>query len=155
MRGAAHHIQVEISSRSRDPCRMSRTEEALPSDATPSRPFFEPVAHKIGLAALGVGVVGLGVGTGFALHARSKNESSEAAGCSDRNCPNASSLALRRDAVSAGNWATVAAGVGLASLAAAGILFWVVPESSAPEPIARVVPRVETNSAGIDVYGAF
>jgi hypothetical protein len=134
------------------PCNPEQS-NCQPSDATPS-PFFEPVAHKLGLAALGVGVVSLGIGTGFALHARSKNESSDAAGCSDRACPNVSSLELRRDAVSAGNWATVSVGVGLASLAAAGILFWVVPEP-APEPSARVMPRVGADMAGVDLFGRF
>jgi hypothetical protein len=107
------------------------------------------------ITALGVGVAGLGLGTGLALHARAKNESSEAAGCDARGCPTTSSLELRKEAIKAGNWATVSAGIGLAGVAG-GILLWALPDP-AREPAAalRVLPNVTLGSAGLDLYGRF
>jgi hypothetical protein len=65
-------------------------------------------------------------------------------------------LNLRRQAVSAGNWATVGTGIGLAAVAAAGILFWILPEPEpSPQPLARVAPRLGAGVAGIDVAGQF
>jgi hypothetical protein len=112
--------------------------------------------EAIGLVALGVGVAGLGVGVGFAIHAYSKNESSEDAGCDDRGCPDQASLSLRRQAVSAGNWATLGAGVGLAGVGAAALLFWVFPDPDATaNRTARLQPRLARDVAGLDVYGRF
>jgi hypothetical protein len=112
--------------------------------------------EAIGLVALGVGVAGLGVGVGFAIHAYSKNESSEDAGCDDRGCPDQASLNLRRQAVSAGNWATLGTGVGLAGVGAAALLFWVFPDPDATaNRTARLQPRLARDVAGLDVYGRF
>ena len=114
-----------------------------------------PLRHTIGFAALGVGVVGLGFGAGFAIHTYSKNQSAEQAGCDDRGCPDQASLHLRRQAVSSGNWATITTGIGLAGVAA-GILFWILPEPEpSSKPMARVVPRLTADGAGIDAYGQF
>ena len=101
-----------------------------------------------------MGVAGLGVGTGLALHARAKNESAEAAGCDARGCPTTASLELRKEAIKAGNWATVSAGIGLAGLAAGGILLWALPHPDRAEAV-RVLPNVTLGSAGLDVYGRF
>jgi hypothetical protein len=154
-----HTVQIAalpLTSDEAAPCDLERGECEPPADAKPARTFWEPLPHRLGLAALSVGVVSLGVSTGFALHAASKNSRSEAAGCGDRGCPDEEGLALRREAVSAGNWATVAAGAGLAGIAAAGILFWVVPEPAASsEPTARISPRVGNETAGIEFYGRF
>jgi hypothetical protein len=112
--------------------------------------------EALGFVALGVGVAGLGAGVGFAIHAYSKNQSSEDAGCDDRGCPDRASLGLRRQAVSAGNWATLGTGIGLAGLGAAALLFWVVPDpDAAPSPAARLQPRLDWDVAGLDLYGRF
>jgi hypothetical protein len=129
-------------------------EPAAPSVGSAS--FLASTRHQIGFVALGVGLAGLGVGTGLALHASSKNASSEAAGCDARGCPTPASLQLRRQALSAGDWATLSAGVGLAGVAAAGILFWALPEpGGTTSSAAQLWPRVTAESAGVDVYGRF
>jgi hypothetical protein len=125
------------------------------SCAAPEAPGADSsLRPALGITALGVGVAGLGVGTGLALHARAKNESAEAAGCDARGCPTTASLELRKEAIKAGNWATVSAGIGLAGLAAGGILLWALPHPDRAEAV-RVLPNVTLGSAGLDVYGRF
>jgi hypothetical protein len=122
-------------------------------EAPPAESSLRPA---LGITALGVGVAGLGLGTGLALHARAKNESSEAAGCDAHGCPTSASLALRKEAIKAGNWATVSAGIGLAGVAAGGILLWALPHSDRADAAAlRVLPNVTLESAGLDVSGRF
>jgi hypothetical protein len=112
--------------------------------------------RTIGLLALGAGVAGVGLGVGFAVHAHSKNESAEQAGCDDRGCPDQASLRLRRQAVAAGNWATLGAGIGIAGLATAGILFWALPGPDVtPKPVARVVPCLTPDLARLELVGRF
>jgi tetratricopeptide (TPR) repeat protein len=125
-----------------------------PDRTTPvAESYLDSAQNQIGLVALGVGVAGLGLSIGLAIRAHSKNESAEARGCNDRGCPTIGSLNLRRQARSAGNWATVSGGIGLFGAAAAGILFWVWPEPDASA--ARVVPHVSGDITGVEVYGRF
>jgi hypothetical protein len=118
--------------------------------------FFAPPARKAGLATLGVGVAGLTVGTVFALRAHSKNQSSENAGCDERGCPDNESLDLRRQALRAGDFATVGFGVGIAGIAATGILFWALPH---PDPSSSgsvtLSPALGPGAARLDVRGQF
>src|SRR6185295_12034649 len=141
------------------PCDEQQTGEgcaALTLAAPDSAASPVAVRHTLGLVALGAGVAALGLGTGLALHAHSKNASAEAAGCDDRGCPTQASLNLRRSAVSSGNWATVSTTLGLASVAAGGLLLWILPQpDEARAPLARVLPRLTDEAAGIDVYGRF
>lgn len=90
--------------------------------------FLTPLNHKLALAAAGVAVVGLGAATYFSLHALSQKEQADAAGCHDQTCPTQQGVDLRRQATSSGNLATVSVSVGVAGLAAAAALLWVVPE---------------------------
>ena len=74
-----------------------------------------------GIATGAAGVVALGVGTYFGLHARKLNESSKA-GCDGDACfPDAKQQRL--DAISAGNWSTVAFIVGGVLVAGGATLF--------------------------------
>jgi hypothetical protein len=124
--------------------------------ATGSQSGTMPLPRTIGLVALGVGAAGIGLGVGFAIHARSTEDSAEQAGCNDRGCPDSASLGLRRQAVSAGNWATAGAVIGIAGVATAGILLWMLPEpDDTTQPTARVMPRLTPEVAGLDVMGRF
>lgn len=91
------------------------------------RELFDPWHRKLGLAAAGVGVVGVSLGSFFGVRAlMKKNE----AGCDGRVCDSAESGELRDQARSAGDIATVTMGIGAAGLATAAVLFWVVSEPS-------------------------
>lgn len=111
-----------------------------------------------GLAALGVSAVAIGVGTGFAIHAHSRNQDSKEAGCSGQGCPTPESLALRRSALTAGDRATWAIGIGGVGLAAAAVLLWVWPD---PERVAgedmawRLIPSLGVNEGALGVEAAF
>ena len=112
-----------------------------------ARPFLAPLHRKFGLAAGGVGVAGVLVGSFFGMRAISKKSDAARAGCDGRSCETAESGALRDEARSAGDVATLAMGVGAASLAAAAVLLWVVPE---PEPDAEGGDR-SARSARLEV----
>jgi hypothetical protein len=104
-------------------------EVAIPrSDA---RPFLAPLHRKVGLAAAGVGVAGVLVGGFFGLRAIAKKGDAERAGCDGRSCDTPESGELRDEARSAGGVATLAMGIGAGGLAAAAVLFWLVPD---PDP---------------------
>jgi hypothetical protein len=96
-----------------------------------ARPFLAPLHRKVGLAAAGVGAAGVLVGSVFGLRAIAKKGDAERAGCDGRSCATAESGELRDEARSAGDVATLAMSIGAGGLAAAAVLFWVVPE---PEP---------------------
>jgi hypothetical protein len=118
--------------------------------------FFTPLPHKIGLVALGVGVVALATGGVFALEASSKNDGSVRAGCLDGRCPDEASWALRRKALAAGDRATWGLGIGLASMATAAVLFWVIPDSdSDPGEGVQLSPVAERQGASLRLAGRF
>jgi len=149
---------LPLAARDPAPCDPGSGDDCATPDgaALGSEAHEHALRHTIGYAALGIGVAGLAFGAGFAIHAYSKNQSAEEAGCNDRGCPDQASLTLRRQAVAAGNWATVGAGICLASVAAAGILLWILPEPPpSPKPMAKVVPRLTADVAGIDIFGQF
>jgi hypothetical protein len=118
---------------------------AQPADAAPPErtqpaneaPAPEPVAAQSGPNPLvyvlgGAGIVGLGVGTAFALMAKSTNDDSKAE-CrpDDPNVCNGDGVAMRDDALAQGNVATVAFVVGGAALAGAAV--WFVLDSGSTE----------------------
>ncbi|MEO8184038.1 MAG: tetratricopeptide repeat protein [Deltaproteobacteria bacterium] len=90
--------------------------------------FFAPLNHKLAVVAAGVGVVGLGVGGGFALHALAKKQEADATGCRGKECQTPQGVELRERASNAGDVATVGVTIGVVGLAAAAALLWVVPE---------------------------
>jgi len=85
--------------------------------------------RTIGLVVAGVGVVGLGVGGVLGLAAKSKFN--EAAGnCDDRGCDQ-TGVEQRHSAVLGGNVATIVFGVGIAGVAAGGVLWATSPKGEA------------------------
>jgi len=91
------------------------------------RSFFTPLSNKLGMAAAGVAVIGLGAATYFTVYALDQKQDAEAAGCQGTQCPTQEGVDLRHSASNAGDLATVSLGVGVVGLAAAAALFWVVP----------------------------
>ena len=86
----------------------------------------------VALGSLGVGVIGLGLGTAFAVTAHSKYETSLASCPNDKNVCSSQGVATRDDARAAGNVATVAFGVGAVALVTAAGLWFLVPSQRPP-----------------------
>ena len=90
----------------------------------------------VALAALGVGLVGIGTGVAFAVQANAKsNDANEI--CPASLCPDDRALRMNRDARVAGNLATVAFAVGAAGVAGAVVL-WLTAKPSPSSPRAEV-----------------
>jgi hypothetical protein len=111
--------------------------------------FLTPLNHKLALAAAGVGVVALGVGSGFALDAIAKKQDADALGCRGKQCPTDRGVELRQRASNAGNLATVSVSIGVVGLAAAAALLWVVPELGRDSP--RDGPEAEVQNAVLEL----
>jgi len=119
-----------------------------PPAPPPARSSFLPT---LGLATAALGVVGLGVGTGFGVDAISKKDAAASSGCNGNVCtPTAG--ATRNDAQSAGTLSTaffVAGGV----LAAAGVTLWLIAPRASQG--VEVTPTVGPGSAGVTLGGTW
>ncbi|MES1182825.1 MAG: hypothetical protein ABUL60_03365 [Myxococcales bacterium] len=133
--------------------------------APPSPPPSEPAAAKAGngpwiITLAGVGVVGLGLGTAYALMAKSKyNESKAECDLDDVNACSPTGIDVRNDARTKGDIATVSFIVGGAALAGAGIV-WLASGSSDSKHTAstnrlRAAPALGPNLAALFVQGRF
>jgi serine/threonine-protein kinase len=112
--------------------------------------------RTLGLVIGGVGIVGVGVGTVFALQAKSKyNESLSSCHPDDKNVCSSEGLTVRDQARSAGNVATVVMGVGGAALVAGAVLFLTAPSASSETPRVSVVPSVAPGAAGLVAVGTY
>jgi hypothetical protein len=111
--------------------------------------------RTLGLIVGGVGIVGLGIGTTFAVIAKSKyNDSLASCSPDNKNRCNDQGVSLRDDARSAGNVATVAFGVGGAALVAGAVLFFTAP-STPEKPHIAVAPAATPGSASLVVLGTY
>lgn len=115
--------------------------------------FFAPTTRKVGLAALGVGVGTIALGSVFTVQALSKKDASNRAGCSNDTCSTEEGLALRQQAIAAGNRATWAMSIGAVGLGAAAALFWLVPTGEENE--LEVTPTADRDGASLYVNGRF
>ena len=111
--------------------------------------------RTLGLVVGGAGLVGLGIGTAFALKAKSNyDDSLPFCAAGDNNRCNQDGITRREDARSAGNIATLAVGAGAAALVAGTVLFLTAPSSS-DKPRATFVPTVGPESAGLTLVGSY
>lgn len=133
-----------------------------PPSSTPGTDTRSPAAEASGpnrtlaYVVLGVGVVGLGVGTVFGLNAMSKKNDLSSA-CPNKSC-RASEQSNIDSAKSSGTISTVAFGVGGGAVILGGVLFFTASSSSSaasaaipPKLVAR--PYFDIGSAG--VVGSF
>jgi serine/threonine-protein kinase len=122
-----------------------RTSVELTSDGSGRR--------TLGIVVAGVGVVGLGIATGFALAARANNEDSFAhCDAVAKNTCLPEGLDLRNDARTQGNVATISTTVGLVALAAGAVLYFTAPSR---EKAAVVVPTAGPGTAGLAFVGRY
>lgn len=99
-----------------------------PASAPPQAESSSGGSKTLAIVALGVGVVGVGVGTVFGLRAKSKLDDANDAGCSGDTCPNRGALDANDAAANAGTISTVAFIVGGVGLAA-GATLWLTAGS--------------------------
>jgi tetratricopeptide (TPR) repeat protein len=131
---------------------------AVPESDEPD--FFSPLHRKLGLAAAGVGVVGVSAGTIFGVRAIIKKNEAIQAGCDGARCTSEGGE-LRDQARRAGNAATLTMSIGVAGLATAAVLIWVVSDSESESPESNrsakleLHPRIATDSAGLWLRGEF
>ncbi len=117
-------------------------------------------SQRIAAIALGgVGIVGLGVGGFFGLSAQSSFSDSKSL-CNDDGYCTARGSSLRDSAKGKALVATIAAGAGAASLAAAVVLWFTAPHAERPnrDQTARAARWSVTPQAdrwGVDIQGAF
>jgi hypothetical protein len=135
-----------------------------PTTPTVPQPRDEPVAKSGNgpwiIALAGVGVVGVGVGSAFAVMAKSKyNESKGNCDMDDVNQCGSRGVELRNNARSRGDIATVGFIAGGAALAGAAIV-WLASGSSDPKHAAsptnlHAAPTIGPNLAALFVQGRF
>jgi len=130
------------------------TRVEVPPLVDTQRSFFAPTTRKIGLAALGVGVGTIALGSVFAVQAMSKQDASNRAGCSEDTCATEEGLALRQQALAAGNRATWAMSIGIVGLGAAAALFWLVPTGEEGSDL-EITPTADREGASLYVNGTF
>jgi hypothetical protein len=164
-------VEVEIPALASEPAAGAPAAETEPG-ASPAEPAAEvstdaapaggmPMGRKIAVGSAAVGALGLVVGSVLGLRASGQYDDAEAA-CpvsSAANCEPESrqrSQALRDDARSSANLATVSLVVGLAAGATGAVLWFTsAPEHQGSQESARILPLVEPGVAGVSVRLGF
>ncbi len=117
-------------------------------------PFWTPM-RVAGAFTGGVGLVGIGVGTGFGLIAQSSLDDSNGNNhCDSRNTCDAMGLQLRSDAQSAALFSTVAFVAGGALVAGGAAMFFLSPRTKS-DSAAYVLPAVGPGFSGLSAVGRF
>ncbi|MDB5218798.1 MAG: hypothetical protein JWO86_6725 [Myxococcaceae bacterium] len=148
---------------SSSPSTSSPPSSAPGSDTQPPGAEAKGPNRTLAYVVLGVGVVGLGLGTVFGLSAMSKkNDLSNA--CPNKIC-RASEQSNLDSAKTSGTISTIAFGVGGAAVILGGVLFFTAPSSSSssssstaiarPAPPARLVARPYFDITSAGVAGSF
>jgi len=106
------------------------TSAAPPPPPPPLPPEDGSTRRTIGIVLGGAGIVGLAVGSIFALNAKSKYDDSLKLCPTDKNLCTPQGVSQRDDARSAGNVATIGFGVGVALVAAGAVLWFTAPSAS-------------------------
>jgi hypothetical protein len=115
------------------------TQGIPPSPATPGAETNHGLGTQkiLGLVAMGVGVVGVGLGTVFGLQSMSKHDDAQKA-CPNTQCATQDGVALWSDARSAGDLSTILFAVGGVGLAGGAVLWFTAKSESADAPSAQV-----------------
>ena len=129
------------------------------TSVAPPPPPTEPATgngqRTAGYVVGAVGIVGIGLGTFFALSARSKyKDSLQMCSSTDKNLCSADGVSKRDDARSAGNIATIAGGIGAAALVGGVVLVLTAPSSSS-SPTASARVELLPSLGGATIRGAW
>ncbi len=159
--------RTEAAMAARKPAALPPTTQTLqetpspPNPATPqvkvSPPPPQPPGRLRLMGAIGAGsvaLVGIAVGTGFGLHAKSKNDASQVH-CSTLRLCDPTGVQLRKDAVVAADISTISFIVG-ASAAAAGLVLWLWPshgQDATDQPHVALTPVMGKDGGSIVVRG--
>ena len=137
--------------------------EASTTTTTAATDFPAPIIEEngdrqrtVGWIVGSAGVVGLGIGAGFALSSLGKRDDSRSH-CVGNQC-DAVGVGLRDDAIRNGNVATVATIVGGAAVAGGVVLILTAPKSAESQGragVIRAVPNVAANGGGVLLQGSF
>jgi tetratricopeptide (TPR) repeat protein len=164
-------VEVAIPAPASEPVARAPVTEAQPG-ASPAMPAAEvstdadagggmPMGRKIAVGSAAVGALGLVVGGVLGLRASSQYDDAEAACAvaSAATCEPDSrqrSQALRDDARSSANLATVSLIVGLAAGATGAVLWFTsAPDGQGSQESAHILPLVEPGVAGVSVRLGF
>ncbi len=117
----------------------STSPDTAPNASASARPTEQPRQESNGalsrrwpaLAAGGVGLVGIGIGTVFGLQSKSKRDQAESH-CDGRECTDQRGVDLRQEALTAGNLSTLGFVVGGIGLTAATVLWFTLDSSDQP-----------------------
>ncbi len=109
--------------------------------------------RTIGIAAVGVGVVGLGFGTFFGLRAISKNSDAKDL-CDGTVCHDQNGVTLTDDAKTAATISNIAFGIGLAGVAG-GIVLYLTAPSAPSQGRLHVSPLAARRGGGLSLGGSF
>lgn len=132
-----------------------RTAPLAPSQRTPAADETSPgsTQRTLGLAILGVGVVGAALGTVFGLNATSKHTDAKANCNADQSACNSAGAGQMKDARSAATLSTVAFIVGGAALAGGAVLYLTAPKKERAGGTQALY--VTPNGLGIGFGGAW
>jgi hypothetical protein len=113
----------------------------------------------IGIGLVGVGVVGVVLGSVFGLQAKSKNDQAlQSQNCRTSSVCDQQGLNLTNDAKNSATISTIAFAVGGVAVAG-GLVLWLTAPSSSPRPAAttglRVTPQIAPTYGGVTMEGAW
>jgi hypothetical protein len=118
------------------PASSSPAPAAVPQAASAPSKSSLGTHRALAIGAGAVGTVGVVLGTVFGLKSKSKHDDA-ASHCNGSTCSDAAGVALRSDAISAGNLSTVSFVVGAAGLVG-GALLWFTASPTTEEPTEKV-----------------
>jgi hypothetical protein len=122
---------------------------ASSDEAPPRRGWQRPVGLVVG----GVGLATIAVGGFLGLGAKSKFDDSSGH-CDATGC-DAEGLTMRRDAVDAGNLATIVVGAGAVTAVVGTVLWLTAPHAARPSTARSRAPQIGFGPRGVTVGGAW
>jgi hypothetical protein len=123
---------------------------AASSVGTEDRPSKFGTQRTLAIVSGAIGMVGIGIGTGFAVQSMSKHDEANNLCKGQAACPSEDGVRAGKDAQSAGNIATVGMVVGAAGLVG-GLVLWF----TAPSSHAAVSARLAIGPGSLHLMGQF